>query len=76
MVGDSAVLDYLRANDPGCTLASHGEDLVSDTFAISMGKGFPLRVSELFFSLTLKSYENRFYFLIFINITFIASIYY
>ncbi|MPC27562.1 Glutamate receptor ionotropic, NMDA 3A [Portunus trituberculatus] len=44
MVGDSAVLDYLRANDPGCTLARHGEDLVSDTFAISMGKGFPLRV--------------------------------
>ncbi|XP_045593274.2 uncharacterized protein [Procambarus clarkii] len=44
MVGDSAVLDYLRANDPGCTLATYGESLVSDTFSIAMGKGFPLRV--------------------------------
>ncbi|XP_069947292.1 uncharacterized protein [Cherax quadricarinatus] len=44
MVGDSAVLDYLRANDPGCTLATFGDHLVSDTFSIAMGKGFPLRV--------------------------------
>ncbi|XP_071516323.1 glutamate receptor ionotropic, NMDA 3A-like [Panulirus ornatus] len=44
LVGDSAVLDHLRANDPGCTLATHGDDLVSDTFSIAMGKGFPLRV--------------------------------
>ncbi|KAK3858689.1 hypothetical protein Pcinc_035138 [Petrolisthes cinctipes] len=44
LVGDSAVLDYLRGNDPGCTLARKGEDLVSDTFAVAMAKGFPLRV--------------------------------
>ncbi|XP_064118595.1 glutamate receptor ionotropic, NMDA 3A-like [Macrobrachium nipponense] len=44
LVGDSAILDYLRANDPGCTLRAHGDDLVPDTFALAMPKGFPLRV--------------------------------
>lgn len=46
LVGDSAILDYIRANDPGCTLRTHGDDIVSDTFSVAMAKGFPLKVRK------------------------------
>ena len=45
LAGDAAVLDYMRANDPGCTLQSAGSDLIDDTFAVGMPKGFPLKVT-------------------------------
>ncbi|XP_076037431.1 glutamate receptor ionotropic, NMDA 3B-like [Oratosquilla oratoria] len=57
LVGDTAVLDYMRANDPGCTLrpvTDHvvqdtysGDHIVQDTYAIAMVKGLPLRVSTM-----------------------------
>lgn len=39
-MADSAILDYYRATDQGCSLRRIGETYVEDTYAIGMTKGF------------------------------------
>lgn len=41
-MADSAILDYYRATDQGCSLRRIGETYVEDTYAIGMTKGFVL----------------------------------
>ena len=45
LIGDTAILDYYRANDPGCNLRLLGDSIFDDAYAIGMQKGFPFRVS-------------------------------
>lgn len=39
LMADSAILDYYRATDEGCSLRRIGETYVEDTYAIGMTKG-------------------------------------
>ncbi|KAG8223040.1 hypothetical protein J437_LFUL001362 [Ladona fulva] len=45
LMGDSAVLDYYRGSDPGCTLVKRGIITNEDTYAVAMSKNFPLKRS-------------------------------
>ncbi|XP_075590916.1 uncharacterized protein LOC124490664 [Dermatophagoides farinae] len=45
LIGDTAILDYYRANDPGCNLRLLGDSIFDDAYAIGMQKGFPFRES-------------------------------
>lgn len=45
LIGDTAILDYFRANDPGCNLNLLGDSIFDDAYAVAMQKGFPLKVS-------------------------------
>jgi glutamate receptor ionotropic, NMDA 3A len=45
LIGDTPVLDYYRANDPGCKLQTFGDPISQDMYAVGMNKGFPLKVS-------------------------------
>ncbi|XP_067136864.1 glutamate receptor ionotropic, NMDA 3A-like isoform X2 [Centruroides vittatus] len=42
LIGDTAVLNYFRGNDPICGLLL-GDSIFDDAYAIGMQKGFPLR---------------------------------
>lgn len=44
LIGDTAILDYFRANDPGCSLNLLGDSIFDDAYAVAMQKGFPLKV--------------------------------
>ncbi len=44
LIGDTAILDYFRATDPGCNLRLLGDSIFDDAYAVGMQKGFPLRV--------------------------------
>lgn len=44
LIGDTAILDYFRANDPGCNLNLLGDSIFDDAYAVAMHKGFPLKV--------------------------------
>ena len=44
LIGDTAILDYFRANDPGCNLNLLGDSIFDDAYAVAMQKGFPLKV--------------------------------
>jgi ionotropic glutamate receptor NMDA 3A len=48
IIGDTAVLDYYRATDPGCKLQRFGDPISQDMYAVAMSKGFPLKVSNLY----------------------------
>ncbi|KAF2360784.1 Ionotropic glutamate receptor, partial [Trinorchestia longiramus] len=44
LLGDTAILDYLRGTDDSCSLrATTGADLTSDTYAVAMPLGFPFK---------------------------------
>ncbi|XP_059470135.1 glutamate receptor ionotropic, NMDA 3A-like isoform X2 [Neocloeon triangulifer] len=45
LIGDTPVLDYYRANDPGCKLQAYGDPISQDMYAVGMNKGFPLKDS-------------------------------
>ncbi|XP_065352819.1 glutamate receptor ionotropic, NMDA 3A-like isoform X2 [Cloeon dipterum] len=45
LIGDTPVLDYYRANDPGCKLQAYGDPISHDMYAIGTNKGFPLKDS-------------------------------
>ncbi|XP_071448305.1 uncharacterized protein [Hetaerina americana] len=45
LMGDSAILDYYRGSDPGCTLVKRGIITNEDTYAVAMSKNFPLKRS-------------------------------
>nr|XP_042907088.1 glutamate receptor ionotropic, NMDA 3A isoform X1 [Parasteatoda tepidariorum] len=49
LIGDTIVLDYIRGNDPGCSLHLLGQSLFDDAYAVGMQKGFSLkkRISTL-----------------------------
>ncbi|XP_022254048.1 glutamate receptor ionotropic, NMDA 3A-like [Limulus polyphemus] len=49
LIGDTAVLDYFRGNEPGCNLHLLGDPIFDDAYAIGMQKGFPLKdaISDL-----------------------------
>ncbi|RWS26698.1 glutamate receptor ionotropic: NMDA 3A-like protein, partial [Leptotrombidium deliense] len=49
LIGDTAILDYFRANDPGCNLKLLGDSIFDDAYAVGMQRGFPLKnaISEL-----------------------------
>lgn len=44
LIGDTAILDYFRANEPGCNLKLLGDSIFDDAYAIGMQPGFPLKV--------------------------------
>lgn len=44
LIGDTAVLNYFRGNDPGCNLHLLGS-IFDDAYAVGLQKGFPLTVS-------------------------------
>jgi hypothetical protein len=48
LIGDTAILDYFRANDPGCHLNLLGDAIFDDAYAVAMQKGFPLKVQLSF----------------------------
>ncbi|KAJ8976794.1 hypothetical protein NQ317_014137 [Molorchus minor] len=45
LIADTPILDYYRATDHGCKLQKIGDSINEDTYAIGMGKGFPLKDS-------------------------------
>ncbi|KAH9408177.1 Glutamate receptor ionotropic, NMDA 3A, partial [Tyrophagus putrescentiae] len=45
LIGDTAILDYYRATDPGCQLRLLGDSIFDDAYAVGMQKGFPFRDS-------------------------------
>ncbi|XP_022235866.1 glutamate receptor ionotropic, NMDA 3A-like, partial [Limulus polyphemus] len=49
LIGDTAVLNYFRGNEPGCNLHLLGDPIFDDAYAIGMQKGFPLKdaISDL-----------------------------
>ncbi|XP_064476798.1 glutamate receptor ionotropic, NMDA 3B-like [Ornithodoros turicata] len=49
LIGDTAVLNYFRANEPGCRLRLLGDSIFDDAYAVGMQRGFPLKraVSDL-----------------------------
>lgn len=47
LIGDTAILDYFRATDPGCGLRLLGDSIFDDAYAIGMQRGFPLKVMPL-----------------------------
>ncbi|XP_022248528.1 glutamate receptor ionotropic, NMDA 3A-like, partial [Limulus polyphemus] len=49
IIGDTAVLNYFRGNEPGCNLHLLGDPIFDDAYAIGMQKGFPLKdaISDL-----------------------------
>ena len=55
LIGDTPILDYYRANDPGCTLRTV-DVIEEDNYAVGMTKGLRLQVSlTVSFSLSLSS---------------------
>lgn len=44
LIGDTAILDYFRATDPGCNLKLLGDSIFDDAYAVGMEKAFPLKV--------------------------------
>merc|ERR1712071_566804 len=44
LIGDTPILDYYRANDPGCTLRTV-DVIEEDNYAVGMSKGLRLQVS-------------------------------
>ncbi|UYV76114.1 hypothetical protein LAZ67_13002577, partial [Cordylochernes scorpioides] len=44
LIGDTAILDFYRGNDPGCNLHLLGEAIFDDSYAIGMQKGLPLKL--------------------------------
>lgn len=49
LIGDTAILDYYRATDPGCQLRLLGDSIFDDAYAVGMQKGFPFRVRNICF---------------------------
>ncbi|XP_072141381.1 glutamate receptor ionotropic, NMDA 1-like [Dermacentor andersoni] len=49
LIGDTAVLNYYRANEPSCRLRLLGDSIFDDAYAVGMARGFPLAkgISEL-----------------------------
>ncbi|KAK8772502.1 hypothetical protein V5799_024254, partial [Amblyomma americanum] len=49
LIGDTAVLNYYRANEPSCRLRLLGDSIFDDAYAVGMTRGFPLAqgISEL-----------------------------
>ncbi|XP_023210876.1 glutamate receptor ionotropic, NMDA 3A-like [Centruroides sculpturatus] len=45
LIGDTAVLNYFRGNDPGCGLHLLGDSIFDDAYAVGMQKDFPLKDS-------------------------------
>lgn len=43
LIGDTAILEYYRANSPDCSLRILGQPIFDDTYAIGMPKEFPLK---------------------------------
>lgn len=43
LIGDTPILDYYRANDPGCTLRTV-DVIEEDNYAVGMTKGLQLQV--------------------------------
>jgi len=43
LIGDTPILDYYRANDPGCTLRTV-DVIEEDNYAVGMAKGLHLQV--------------------------------
>ena len=43
LIGDTPILDYYRANDPGCTLRTV-DVIEEDNYAVGMAKGLRLQV--------------------------------
>jgi len=48
LIGDTPILDYYRANDPGCTLRTV-DVIEEDNYAVGMTKGLHLQVSSFLF---------------------------
>ncbi len=46
LIGDTPILDYYRANDPGCTLRTV-DVIEEDNYAVGMTKGLRLQVQNL-----------------------------
>lgn len=46
LIGDTPILDYYRANDPGCTLRTV-DVIEEDNYAVGMTKGLRLQVCSL-----------------------------
>ena len=46
LIGDTPILDYYRANDPGCTLRTV-DVIEEDNYAVGMTKGLRLQVVQL-----------------------------
>ncbi|KAG8183283.1 hypothetical protein JTE90_004903 [Oedothorax gibbosus] len=49
LIGDTAVLNYFRGNDPGCNLHILADSIFDDAYAVGVQKGFPLTeaISEM-----------------------------
>lgn len=45
LIGDTPILDYYRANDPGCTLRTV-DVIEEDNYAVGMTKGLRLQVTR------------------------------
>lgn len=45
LIGDTPILDYYRANDPGCTLRTV-DVIEEDNYAVGMTKGLRLQVRD------------------------------
>lgn len=56
LIGDTAILDYYRANDPGCNLRLLGDSIFDDAYAVGMQKGFPFRVFIFYVYITFYYY--------------------
>jgi ionotropic glutamate receptor NMDA 3A len=46
LIGDTPILDYYRANDPGCTLRTV-DVIEEDNYAVGMTKGLRLQVYNI-----------------------------
>lgn len=56
LIGDTPILDYYRANDPGCTLRTV-DVIEEDNYAVGMSKGLRLQVLRNLSSILEKEKE-------------------
>ncbi|GIX79221.1 glutamate receptor ionotropic, NMDA 3A [Caerostris extrusa] len=61
LIGDTAVLNYFRGNDPGCNLHLLADSIFDDAYAVGVQKGFPLTevISELLLKYSEYGYVDQ-----------------
>lgn len=55
LIGDTPILDYYRANDPGCTLRTV-DVIEEDNYAVGMTKGLRLQVSIDYYYIATRAF--------------------
>ncbi|KAF8766864.1 Glutamate receptor ionotropic like protein [Argiope bruennichi] len=61
LIGDTAVLNYFRGNDPGCSLHLLADSIFDDAYAVGVQKDFPLTeaISEMLLKYSEYGYVDQ-----------------